>query len=88
MGTLRIIQEYPIIHIDLQLFQTVVDLAPEGAGIELILDRLMKPFTDAIGLRAPGFGAYVFDVFQVKIQGKLVALTIATVLAAPVGENA
>ena len=53
---LTIVVFNPIIHISLQLLQTVINLASEGTGIELVLYCLMKPLTNTIGLWTLGFG--------------------------------
>ncbi len=62
----------PGIHVDLDFLHAAVQLTPERAGIELVLDCLMEPFADAVGLRALHLRARVIDVFQIQIERELV----------------
>jgi hypothetical protein len=48
---LGILSVCPSIYIGLQLLQPAVKLAPKSTGIEFILNGLVKPLTNAIGLR-------------------------------------
>ena len=54
---LGIVPFHPFIDVRLKLLERVIELAPEGAGVELVLDRLMKALADPIRLRALGPGA-------------------------------
>ena len=44
-----LVRTFEIIFLD--ILKTVVDLLPEGNGVEFILDRLVEAFADAVGLR-------------------------------------
>ena len=58
-----IIRSHPVVNIELQLFNARVELAPERAGVKLVLNRLMETLADAVGLRALGFGSRMIDTF-------------------------
>lgn len=52
MRRLGIVGVNPGIYISLQLLYAGVYLTPEGDSIKLILNRLMKPLTNPVGLRS------------------------------------
>ena len=87
MRSLSIVGIDPFVHIGLQLLQTVIELAPERGGIELVLNGLMEPLADAIGLRALDLGASVINTFQVQIQRVFVVFPVAAVFAASIGQD-
>ena len=58
-----IVSNNPCIHIALQLLQAAVHLASKCIGIKRILHRLMETLADPVGLRAPGLGPAVFNIF-------------------------
>ena len=88
MRSLRVVLLNPHIQIGLQLLQRLVDFTPKCGGVKLILNGLVKPLANAVGLWMLDLGSGVLDVFQVQIQLKLVLLSIAAVLAASVSEDA
>ena len=57
----------------------MVELSPEGARVELVLDRLVEALADSIGLRPFDSGAGVLDVLQIQVERELVAFPVATV---------
>ena len=77
VGALLIVRTHPLIYIGLQLIQRGVQLAPEGTGIKLILDGLMKPLADAIGLWTLCLGSRVVNPFEIQVQRKLMVLAVA-----------
>ena len=48
----------------------------------------MEPLTDAVGLRVVGLGPRVVNVLNGQIELVGMVLPLATVLGAPVGQNA
>jgi hypothetical protein len=71
----------PGIQIGLQLVDRTVHLFAERDTIEFIEHGLVEAFTDAIGLRALGFGPRVIDVLDREVEFVLVPLRIAAKLA-------
>ena len=78
---------HPGIYVALQLIERMVELAAKRAAIELVLDGLMEPLADAIGLRAPGLGPRVVDALQTEIERILVRFPVAAILATAIGQN-
>jgi hypothetical protein len=77
----------PGIDVGLQLIERVVELSPEGARVELVLDRLVEALADAIGLRALNPGAGVLDVLNIQVECELVAFPVAAVFRSTIGQD-
>ena len=82
-----IILGHPDIEILLQFADRRIDLLAEGDAVELVEHGLVKPFDDAIGLRAPGLGAGMVDVLDSKVELVFVAVVGAAIFGAAIGEN-
>ena len=78
----------PLIKVALQLFDRLVESFSEGDLVELLQDRLVKAFTDSVGLRALGFRLRMIDVLDGKIELVLVMIPLSTVLGSAIGEHA
>jgi hypothetical protein len=63
---LGIVGLYPDVHVGLHFIERVVQLASEGAGVELVLDALMEALANPVGLGTAGLGARVLDVLQIE----------------------
>ena len=72
----------PVVEIGLQFIEALVKLLANGRGIELFLDGAVKAFADPIGLRVPGLGAAVVDIFHRQVQLVFVMLALAAVTGA------
>jgi hypothetical protein len=77
----------PDVQISLQRFDRAVDLLAKGNAVELVEHRAVEALANAIGLRALGLGAGVVDILNGQIELVLVALGVAAVLGAAVGEH-
>lgn len=56
MGSFVIIMPHPLIQIGLQLLHRVVDHLVKRHLVELFLNGVLEPFTNAIGRRVRAFG--------------------------------
>ena len=76
MRPLFIIFPPPLVYIRLQLFQGLIQLLSEEQAVALVLHRLMKPLTDAIGLGMVGLGLGVVNILngQVELVGMVLWL--------------
>lgn len=77
----------PYISILLQFFQGRVDLLAEGRLIELILNRLVEPLADTVGLRVTCLGLAVVNVLDGSVELVFVMFTGTTEPCAPVSED-
>jgi hypothetical protein len=64
MWPLLIVLYQPSIEIGLQLVDRAIDLLAERDAVELVKQRAMEAFTDAVGLRALCLGPGVIDVLD------------------------
>ena len=76
---LGVVALHPDVNIGLQFIERMVELPPEGARVELVLDRLVEALADPIGLWALDPGPGVLDVLQIQVERELVAFPVATV---------
>jgi hypothetical protein len=88
MRTLLIVLTDPQIEIGLQLIDRTIHLFAEGDPVELVEHRFVEALTDAVGLRALGLGPRVIDVLDSKVELVFVALWVAAILTAAIGEYA
>jgi hypothetical protein len=88
VGPLFIVLPHPLIHIHLKLFQGTVQLLSEEPAVALVLHRLMKPLTDAVGLGMVGLGLRVVNIFNRQVELVGVVLWLATVLCASAAQDA
>lgn len=88
MRPLGIVTRYPSIHIFLQLLDRTIQLAAERAGIELILDGLVKALADAVRLRMFCLRARVVNVLEIQVEHIFMRFPVATVLTASVRKDA
>ena len=77
MGPVLVVLGDPRIKVGLQLLDGVIDLFTERHPVELVQDGAMKALAGSIGLRAPGLGAAVIDVFDREVGLVFVALGAA-----------
>ena len=82
MWTLLIEVADPQIEIGLQLVDRTIHLLAEGDTVELVEHGLVEAFTDAVGLRALGFGPRVINILDREVEFVFVPLRIAAELAA------
>ena len=83
-----IVPIHPDVQILLELLHRQVDLFPEGDAVELVLDGLVEPLTDPVGLGMPGLGLRVVDVVKGQKQLVVVSVRLAAVLGSPVCQDA
>ena len=86
MWPLLIVLYQPSIEIGLQLVDRAIDLLAERDAVELVKQRAMEAFTDAVGLRALCLRAAVIDIFDREIELVLVAFP-TTELGAAIGQR-
>ena len=78
--SLLIVLREPSVEIGLQLLNPAIELLAERHAVELVEQRLVEAFADAVGLRASRLGARVIDVFDRQVQLLLVGLRLAAEL--------
>ena len=66
-GAIFVVQLHPSIQINLKFIECAVDLLSKRGPIKLIEYRLVKTFTDAIGLRTFSLGPPVIDIFHRQV---------------------
>lgn len=88
MGAVIVVARQPVIQIGLQLFNGLVNLAPERHLIKLLQDRLVEAFADAVGLRVTYLGPGVLNVIQGQIQLVVMRFRLAAILGTTIGQNA
>ena len=76
------------IQVGLQFLDAAIDRLAKPYPVELIQHRLVEALHDAINLWALGLGPTVIDVFHGQVQFVLVALRVAAVLGASIGQHA
>ncbi len=88
MGALMVVVPEPVIDVLLKLVERLVDAFPQSHLVELLKHGSVKPFADAVGLRAFHLGLGVVKVAdrQEKLVGMLVVPP--AVFAASVREDA
>jgi hypothetical protein len=52
----------------------------KGGSVELVEQRLMKPFDDAVGLRTLGLGSGVINVLNRQVQRVFLAFRVAAII--------
>lgn len=67
---LGIVSFHPSIHVRREFFNRVIQLAPEGTRVEVVLDRLMGALADAIRLRALGLRTRMLDALQIQVEAR------------------
>jgi hypothetical protein len=82
VSSLGVISVHESVKVVLQILHRPVETFSEGDRIELLLNRLVKLFRHAIGLRMTGFGPRVLNV--IEVQEKLIGMGLrnSTVLGA------
>ena len=83
-----VVIRHPIIQIDLQLFNGLVNLAPECYLVELLQDSLVEAFADAVGLWMVDFGSGMLNVVQRQVELVIVVLRFAAIFGTTVGQDA
>ena len=78
----------PGIEVGLEFGDRLIDLLAEDDAIELIEHRLVEPLNDAIRLRALGLGARMVDILERQIELVFMALWIAAIFLAAIGQHA
>ena len=84
MRAFGVVGLHPKVDVSLDLFERAIQLAPKRAGIELVLDGLVEPFANPVGLWTLDLRSGVLDALQIKVKRVLVRLAISAVLAAPI----
>src|SRR6185503_11754152 len=74
MRTLLIVPLERMIQILLQFFQRVIDLLAESDCVELLLERPIEAFTDAVSLWMARLGLAVINILQRQVELVLVML--------------
>lgn len=64
MGTLLVVLLQPGIQVDLQFLQRSIDLLAKRHAVELVQHRLVKPFTDSIGLGMSRLRVRMVDILH------------------------
>ena len=77
----------PVIQIKLQLLNCPVYLAPERHLVELLQDRFVKTFADAVGLWMIGFGPGMLDFIERKVELVIMSLWLTAILGAAIRQN-
>ena len=72
----------------MECLDAVIDALAEGYAVELVLDRLVEPFTDTVGLGVAYFGSRVDDILQAQEELVRMSVVATAVFSAPVGDNA
>ena len=87
VSSLGVISVHESVKVVLQILHRPVETFSEGDRIELLLNRLVKLFRHAIGLRMTGFGPRVLNV--IEVQEKLIGMGLrnSTVLGASIREG-
>ena len=92
VGPLLIVPVQPGVQVHLQLLQAAVQLLPEEQAVAFVLQGLVEPFADAVGLGVIGLGSGMVDVLHCQVQLVGVVLRFpplaGTALGAPVSEDA
>ena len=70
MGAFIVVVIDPLVQVDLQLLDGLIDLLAEGDLIKLLQVGLMEPFADAVGLRRSDLGLGVLDVVDGRRHGR------------------
>jgi hypothetical protein len=78
----------PRIKISLQGVDRLIDFLAEDGAVKLVEHGRVQPLDDSVGLRRPGLGASVVDVFDVQIQLVFMMLGVAAEFRATVRQHA
>ena len=78
----------PVVQIVLQLFNRVVDLAPERDLIKLLQNGFMKALADSISLRMSNFRLGVLNVIEGQVELLIMRFRPAAIFGATVGQHA
>lgn len=62
MRPLGVVAIRPGIQVALQFLHSVVDLLAKGYGVEFVLDGLVEPLLNPVGLEMLGLGPAVVDI--------------------------
>jgi hypothetical protein len=88
VGALLVVLPEPQLQISLEFLEAGIDLLAKGNAVALIEHGFMEPLTNPIGLGTFALGAGVIDILNRQIEFILVAVGTATVLRAPIGQDA
>ena len=88
MGAVVVVVRQPVIQIDLQLLDGLVNLASERDLVELLQDGLVEALADAVGLRVAYLGLGMLDVIQGQIELVVMRFRLAAILGATIGQDA
>lgn len=83
MGSLPIVLLQPWVQVHLQLLQTPVEILPEEQAVAFVLQGLVEPFADAVGLGMVGLGPGMVNVLHRQVELVGVVLQLSTILGAP-----
>ena len=88
VGALGVVVLHVNIQVGLDFVKGVVDLFPECCPVELVLNRLMKPLTDTVGLRMLRLGPGMS--YLVEAQEQLIGMRVfaSTELRSPICQHA
>ena len=77
----------PDIKLHLQFLDCSEYLLPEDRFVELIENRLVEPFADAVGLHMSSFRSCMLDMVQLKIELVRMFVKATTELGAAIRQN-
>ena len=87
MSTRTVVIHHPFIQIELQLFNGLVNLAPECYLVELLQDGFVETLANTVGLRMIGFRFGMLNVIECQIELVIVILRSAAIFGATVGQD-
>lgn len=87
MCSVIVVEEQPLIQINLQLFNRPIYLASEGNLVKLLQDCLVKPLADTIRLRVHGLCLGMLNVVQGQIELIVMRFCLACIFSSIAAEH-
>ena len=87
VSTRTVVIHHPFIQIVLQLFNGLVNLAPECHLVELRQDGFVETLANTVGLRMIGFRFGMLNVIECQVELVIVILRSAAIFGATVGQD-